>query len=1075
MRVGIGIGATFVTTKAAGGAPINTIAPSVTTTGKIGSGVTGSAGTWTGATSYTYQHQVYDDLNATWIDMTGETGLNVTSISSDNLSTARLAVTATGPGGSTTAYSDTYTITYVAPVITNVGSISGTYTVGQTLVHTGLVYTGTASVVREWMLDSVVIATGSSVLLTEAMADGQISINFDVQNSGGSDTDSITGSTVTRVAPVAGADQDWIEAEGTGSQSFDVKPFFTGTGITYTITGGSNASLSIASGVLSVNTGDSATGGGIGPKTDYAITVTGTNSGGSDSIVINLDVTERALGTNLVTNPDFTSGTSSWLPANSGTITNPSGTMHLTAGAANSQARQSNIAVTNGAYYRVAVRLLGGSVTSGTPSMRVGTSAGGTQYGNITTSSPQLPDGRYYTDFLTTGTGVYLAANVPTLGDDYGYDDVSLRAYVASTVPAAMVDGNWSATSADLVSGDVLTLSVSTAPSDGGSSITKYQYRLNGGTWTDFSPAMTGTSQSRSVTCPTWETAVNVEMRAYNANGGAPASDVKSRTPHFGSMCRFVSPSGSASNDGSYASPWTIAKALSSTGMSTGQTCYAFDGTYTTTGLSVGNTTGSYASGSEADRITYRTLPGHERLAVFTGSGFAMTGKSWLTFQGLRIQGTRNDGASPPTANIGNGFEIHSTNHSTPCGHIKIIGCQIATCSNSGVFVSGAANMGTSNTCPPDTYSVLDITIDGNDISDTNYTAGGNECISLGNGTDTFRITRNDIHDSQQYGIDPKLGARNGVIADNRIWNMEKHGIYMDAACRTLENIDVYRNKIWDCGTNGITIAREAARGTNTSAATSPDSIGGYYQNVRNIRAFMNEVAGCRRGILLYQHANDVPLRRVPYDNATNAQNFNAGDTITTSAGGSGQIGARYPATSTTGVLYVIGSTGTWADNNTLTASGASAQINGTSTASILPGDFDDVWVFHNSFIDSTDVEPGGEGVEFSGVEDIVEGFKFGNNIIHGNPDATINDFTASSGYASGGNVTSNPTFANRNASPPDLTISVGSSADGAGSSAYSLATLLSGETDYLGNSFTTDLVGNAWANPPAAGAREAA
>lgn len=137
MRVGIGIGATFVTTKAAGGAPINTIAPSVTTTGKIGSGVTGSAGTWTGATSYTYQHQVYDDLNATWIDMTGETGLNVTSISSDNLSTARLAVTATGPGGSTTAYSDTYTITYVAPVITNVGSISGTYTVGQTLVHTG--------------------------------------------------------------------------------------------------------------------------------------------------------------------------------------------------------------------------------------------------------------------------------------------------------------------------------------------------------------------------------------------------------------------------------------------------------------------------------------------------------------------------------------------------------------------------------------------------------------------------------------------------------------------------------------------------------------------------------------------------------------------------------------------------------------------------------------------------------------------------------------------------------------------------------------------------------------------------
>ena len=126
--------------------PINTSLPTVTTTGKIGSGVVGNAGSWTGASSFTYQHQYYNANDDAWYNIEGETSLNLATIDPEyNLTQGRLAVTAVGTGGSTTAYSASYDITYVAPVITNSGVISGTGKIGSIHTHTNLEVTGTVT------------------------------------------------------------------------------------------------------------------------------------------------------------------------------------------------------------------------------------------------------------------------------------------------------------------------------------------------------------------------------------------------------------------------------------------------------------------------------------------------------------------------------------------------------------------------------------------------------------------------------------------------------------------------------------------------------------------------------------------------------------------------------------------------------------------------------------------------------------------------------------------------------------------------------------------------------------------
>ena len=76
------------------------------------------------------------------------------------------------------------------------------------------------------------------------------------------------------------------------------------------------------------------------------------------------------------------------------------------------------------------------------------------------------------------------------------------------------------------------SVSIAFVPGDSGvgGAITKYQYQIASGSWTDVSSG--GTSSPSTITGLTNGTAVSVRLRAYNANGGGIASDAISVTPY---------------------------------------------------------------------------------------------------------------------------------------------------------------------------------------------------------------------------------------------------------------------------------------------------------------------------------------------------------------------------------------------------------------------------------------------------------------------------------------------------------------------------------------------------------------
>lgn len=83
------------------------------------------------------------------------------------------------------------------------------------------------------------------------------------------------------------------------------------------------------------------------------------------------------------------------------------------------------------------------------------------------------------------------------------------------------------------------------------------------------------------------------------------------------------------------------------------------------------------------------------------------------------------------------------------------------------------------------------------------------ECISVDGGASNIVTRYNDVHTTRQYGIDNKAGIRGGAIYGNRVWDVERFAIYLDAGRRFVEDVQVYDNEWWNCDL-GIVLAREA-------------------------------------------------------------------------------------------------------------------------------------------------------------------------------------------------------------------------------------------------------------------------
>lgn len=105
------------------------------------------------------------------------------------------------------------------------------------------------------------------------------------------------------------------------------------------------------------------------------------------------------------------------------------------------------------------------------------------------------------------------------------------------------------------------------------------------------------------------------------------------------------------------------------------------------------------------------------------------------------------------------------------------------------------------------------ISIYNNKILHTNLEGdnSGNEALSI-SGTDGFEVSYNEVThkdqngkiDGYKEGVDIKDGSRNGSLHNNYIHDISKNCIYIDGWEHHTYNIEIYQNRVDNCGIGGV-------------------------------------------------------------------------------------------------------------------------------------------------------------------------------------------------------------------------------------------------------------------------------
>lgn len=261
----------------------------------------------------------------------------------------------------------------------------------------------------------------------------------------------------------------------------------------------------------------------------------------------------------------------------------------------------------------------------------------------------------------------------------------------------------------------------------------------------------------------------------------------------------YVSPSGDDDNPGTFALPWlNISRAAqgsewneapdSAKAVTAGDTVYIRGGTYNEQVWVVNS--GSLSGGY----ITFAAYNDEEVVIDGTGivgelyrSGgpcdydmelcglFHIEAVSYIRVRDLRIQNSNCSGIS-----------ISTTQEGEEALHIIIEDNYIAECGESGIVMGPWVDVGT----------VSDITIDGNELNETNkyYYIEAISIVEVSN----FEIKNNHVHHSHNLGIDSKHGNSNGKIYGNHVHHCYGAGIYTDAWDDHQHDIEIYGNIVHD-------------------------------------------------------------------------------------------------------------------------------------------------------------------------------------------------------------------------------------------------------------------------------------
>lgn len=247
----------------------------------------------------------------------------------------------------------------------------------------------------------------------------------------------------------------------------------------------------------------------------------------------------------------------------------------------------------------------------------------------------------------------------------------------------------------------------------------------------------------------------------------------------------YVSPNGDDDNTGSEASPWrSLAHAADQA--QAGDTVYIRAGTYA-------ETLRPLNSGTDGAPIVFTAYPG-ERPVI---DGAAEEGGDWGGL--VEIKDVEHVEVSGLRLINGGYFGVMVTGSK----QIVIAHNQIDYTYSSGIYVSNSSH----------------IIVDGNDVQRACHGVGGKpphyapqEHITVRNGTTDFQIINNIVsnpHNGRgKEGINIKEGAAHGIVRGNRVFDMSRTGLYVDAYDAYVTDVEISNNEVYN-SLHGLVIASE--------------------------------------------------------------------------------------------------------------------------------------------------------------------------------------------------------------------------------------------------------------------------
>jgi hypothetical protein len=242
-------------------------------------------------------------------------------------------------------------------------------------------------------------------------------------------------------------------------------------------------------------------------------------------------------------------------------------------------------------------------------------------------------------------------------------------------------------------------------------------------------------------------------------------------TPASAGPVFYVATSGSDNNPGSLAAPWrTIQHAADSA--TAGSTVSIRGGVYSE------KVTINVSGSATAGPITFQSQPGEQ--AVIDGGGLSaaegenalvtVRDRAYIVLKGLEVRNLRTSSAGV----VPIGISLSGANVGIELRNNRVHHIETNYTGQSGGDAHGIAVYGDS------AAATTGLIIDGNELSDLKL--GSSEALVVNGNVDGFTISNNLVHDTNNIAIDA-IGyegvapandrARNGLIADNRIWNVD--------------------------------------------------------------------------------------------------------------------------------------------------------------------------------------------------------------------------------------------------------------------------------------------------------------